>query len=137
MEAVCRELMAREGRVTVRRLQAELLARLGAKGRGQRVLALCRRLGAAAESVPADVGGVSAASVRGWAARVEAAERRAALAEAREQQHQDRWANDVYALKQQLEQLKQRVHVTTAVHQRYIDALVVINQLQAQLAARA
>jgi hypothetical protein len=133
MEAVCRELMAAEGRVTVRRLQAELKARLGAMGRGERVLALWRRLGAGAEA-SGEGAGVAPASVRAWAARVAAAEQRAALAEVRERVHQDRWAGQVYELKQHIEQLSRQARVPNAVHQRYLDAIVEIHALKQRVA---
>jgi MoxR-like ATPase len=134
MESVCRALMASEGRVTVRRLRAELKLRLGAVGRGERVLALWRRLGAAAEAPAEDVSGNSAASVRAWQARVSAAEQRAALAEEREQRHQDRWASEVYALRQRVEELTRQARTPNAVHQRYLDAMVEIHALKQRVA---
>lgn len=98
--------------VSGRALRAALRAQFGAAGRTDRVFAICRSL-----RTP-DVR--ASAEVLELRQRIEAAEQGRALAErardqalaraerseARELAHQDRWANEIYELRQRVEQLK-------------------------------
>jgi hypothetical protein len=98
IELLCREVLAREAAPSGRSLRRALRERFGAPGRTERVYAIWRRLcrGENVESAPTDP------ERQRWMARIAAAEERARLAEERETTHQDRWASDVYELREQL-----------------------------------
>ena len=98
IEILCREVLARESAPSGRMLRRALRERFGAAGRTDRVYAIWRRLslGENEQSPTTDV------ERQRWMARVAAAEERARLAEEREIKHQDRWASEVYELREQL-----------------------------------
>jgi hypothetical protein len=98
IRATCRELLAKHGRVSGRRVCAELRKRFAAVGKTERVFAIWREE-VSAVAVPADV---AMLKERLAAAEVAAAENRARAerAELREQAHQDRWAMEVDRLRQ-------------------------------------
>lgn len=98
IEFSCREVLAREAAASGRMLRRVLRERYGAAGRTDRVYAIWRRL-----SRGEDLRGpVTDLERNRWSARIAAAEERARLAEERETKHQDRWASEVYALREQL-----------------------------------
>ena len=98
IELLCREVLAREEVPSGRSLRRALRERYGAVGRTNRVYMIWRRLtlGTAGGSPVTDT------ERNRWTARIAAAEQRAQLAEEREIKHQDRWAGEVHALREQL-----------------------------------
>jgi hypothetical protein len=109
IRATCRELLSKQGRVSGRRVCAELRTRFGAVGKTERVFAIWREESAVkgrAEMAPAT--GVNVAveiaelERRLAAAEAAAAEnlKRAERAELRERAHQERWAAEVDRLRQ-------------------------------------
>jgi hypothetical protein len=126
IELVCREVLARESVSSVRMLRAALRARFGRVGRSERIASIWRRM-----SRP-DVGSewLGDDERMRLLARVGAAEERTRLAEEREQGHQDRWASEVYELREALRVAKAQRGDGSLVHQRYHDALVKIAQLE-------
>lgn len=104
IRTTCRELLARDAKVSGRALCAELKRRYGAVGKTQRVFAIWREEVTAATLPP---------EVQELTRRLEAAERaaaenlaRAERAEYREQAHQDKWALEIDRLRQELSLLK-------------------------------
>jgi hypothetical protein len=95
---VCREVLARERSPSGRILRRALRERYGAVGRTDRVYAVWRRLTRGETGEPA----VTDTERNLWTARIAAAEQRAQLAEEREMKHQDHWAGEVHALREQL-----------------------------------
>lgn len=107
------EALSRTGDpVSGRALRTALRAQFGAAGKTERVFALCRSLRRSRGDEPASVTelrrrleeaeqGRAAAEV----ARDQALQR-AERSEAREISHQDRWANEIYALRQAVQQLQ-------------------------------
>ncbi len=104
IRSTCRELLARNGRISGRGLCAELKRRFGAVGKTERVFAIWRQEVSAA-SLPVEVRELKR---RVAAAEAAAAQNlaRAELAEYREQAHQDKWALEVDRLRQELSALK-------------------------------
>ena len=98
IEMVCREVLAREVAPSGRILRRALRARYGVVGRTDRVYSVWRRLSFGEN----EQGPVRDAERNRWTARLAAAEERAHLAEEREIKHQDRWASEVYMLREQL-----------------------------------
>lgn len=98
IEMLCREVLARETAPSGRFLRRALRERFGAVGRTDRIYAIWRRLHAG-ENVPS---AVTDAERHRWMIRIAAAEERARLAEEREIKHQDRWASELYELREQL-----------------------------------
>jgi hypothetical protein len=98
IETLCLEVLAREEAPSGRLLRRALRERYGAVGRTDRVYAVWRHL-SRGENAP---GAVTDEERNRWAARIAAAEQRARLAEEREIKHQDRWASEVYELREQL-----------------------------------
>jgi hypothetical protein len=103
IRSTCRELVAKHGGVSGRRVRAELRQRFGAVGKTERVFALWREeFGAAARAslamAPANVA-VELAELRRRlvAAETAAADNlaRAERAEFREQAHQDKWELEI------------------------------------------
>jgi DNA repair exonuclease SbcCD ATPase subunit len=96
--------------VSGRALRTALRAQFGAAGKTERVFALCRSLRSPDE--PASVTELRQKlqeAERGMAAAQEARDQaleRVERAEAREMAHQDRWANEIYALRQTVQQLQ-------------------------------
>jgi hypothetical protein len=106
IRSTCRELIAKHGGVSGRRLREELRQRYGAVGKTERVFAIWREE-VVAPAVPADHAKVQA---RLAAAQAEAAEylARAQSAEFREQANQDKWAMEVYRLRMELKAARGR-----------------------------
>jgi hypothetical protein len=112
VRAVCRELLAKDARVTGRRLTRELRARFGAVGKAERVFRIWREETEARQERLRDkppAGPVLPVEVLELQRRLHAAEidaqatrERAERAELREQAHQDRWALEIDGLRQQL-----------------------------------
>jgi hypothetical protein len=104
IRSTCRELLARQGKVSGRALCAELRRRYGAVGKTQRVFAIWREEAHAA-ALPVEV---KELRIRLAAAERAAAENlaRAERAELREQAHQDKWAMEIDRLRQELNALK-------------------------------
>jgi hypothetical protein len=107
IRATCRELLAKEARISGRTLCAELRTRFGAVGKTERVFAIWREeVGAKMKSpVSADVAELKR---RLAAAEAAAAEnlKRAERAEYREQAHQEKWAMEVDRLRQEVKGLR-------------------------------
>lgn len=95
---LCGEVLARESAPSGRALRRALRERYGAVGRTDRVYAIWRRLTAGESALSA----VTDAERHRWMVRIAAAEERVRLAEEREIKHQDRWANELYELREQL-----------------------------------
>jgi hypothetical protein len=113
-------LEAQSGTVSGRQLREALRERFGTPGKTDRVFAIWRTLTekrrrAALEPSTAELLSRMEAAESMAAAAVlakEAAEARAELAERREIAHQDRWAQEIYELRQEVERLKrQRLRV--------------------------
>ena len=100
------------GTVSGRALRAALRTRFGAAGKTDRVFAICRSLQRSSISEPADISALRRELESAEQARVQAeaardqALARAVRSEERELAHQDRWANQIYELRQQVESLK-------------------------------
>lgn len=116
IESTWRTLEARFGRVSGRQLREALRARFGTPGRTDRVFGLWRilseqqRRAALQPSVAELLQRMEAAEALAREAlqAKAAAEARADLAESREIAHQDRWAHEIYELRQEVERLKQQ-----------------------------
>jgi len=98
IELLCREVLARETTPSGRLLRRALRERYGVVGRTTRIYAIWRRLTVGENSA----GAVTDAERHGWTVRLAAAEERVRLAEEREIKHQDRWAGELHALREQL-----------------------------------
>jgi len=98
IELLCREVLARETTPSGRLLRRALRERYGVVGRTARIYAIWRRLTVGENSA----GAVTDAERHGWTVRLAAAEERVRLAEEREIKHQDRWAGELHALREQL-----------------------------------
>jgi hypothetical protein len=98
IEMLCREVLAREAAPSGRTLRRALRERFGTVGRTDRVYGIWRRLSVGEPGSSK----VTDAERNRWIARIAAAEQRAQLAEEREMKHQDHWASEVHALREQL-----------------------------------
>ena len=98
IEILCREVLARESAPSGRSLRRALRERYGASGRTDRVFAIWRQMSRGV----GEGGSVTDEERQLWSARIAAAEERARLAEEREIKHQDRWASEIYELREQL-----------------------------------
>jgi hypothetical protein len=98
IEILCGEVLARELAPSGRFLRQALRDRYGAVGRTDRVYAIWRRLNAGDQAPDP----VTDPERHRWMVRIAAAEERARLAEERETKHQDRWASELHALREQL-----------------------------------
>jgi hypothetical protein len=98
IELLCREMLAQEALPSGRLLRRALRARYGAVGRTDRIYAIWRRLYGGDNPQ----GAVTDPERHRWTVRIAAAEERARLAEEREIKHQDRWASELYELREQL-----------------------------------
>jgi hypothetical protein len=116
IEATWRTLISQHGQVSGRQLREELRRRFGTPGRTERVFEIWRALSerqrrAALEPSVAELlqrmEAAEAATLEALRAKA-AAEARAELAESREIAHQDRWAHEIYELRQELERYKQQ-----------------------------
>ena len=96
--------------VSGRALRAALRAQFGAVGKTERVFALCRsRRGSDEPASACELHARLEEAEQGRAAAEVAREQalqRVERAEAREMAHQDRWANEIYALRQTVQQLQ-------------------------------
>jgi hypothetical protein len=96
--------------VSGRALRAALRAQFGAVGKTERVFALCRsRRGPDEPASASELNAKLAEAEEGRAAAEVAREQalqRVERSEAREMAHQDRWANEIYALRQTVQQLQ-------------------------------
>jgi hypothetical protein len=114
IRTTCRELMRGGGRVSGRRLCAELRARFGAIGKTERVFRIwreemsARARAALAAEVPALPADVLELQRRLAAAESSAAENleRAERAEYREEAHQEKWALEVDRLRMEVRRLR-------------------------------
>jgi len=110
VRSLCRELLAKTGKLSGRALCAELRARFGAVGKTERVFAIWRdEMAARAQAVamPADAADAAdAADLKGRLAAAEHAAaknlKRAELAEYRAQAHLEQWAMEVERLREEL-----------------------------------
>jgi hypothetical protein len=108
IRATCRELLAKHGSVSGRRLREELRRRFGAVGKTERVFQIWREEISAREkqrSALSPANGDSADLERRLAVAESAAAEnlaRAERAELREQAHQDKWAVEIDRLRQEL-----------------------------------
>src|ERR1700686_5365174 len=100
------------GTVSGRALRAALRAQFGAAGKTERVFSLCRSLREPRPDEPAAVAELRlrlAQAEEGRAAAEVARDQvleRAERSEAREMSHQDRWANEIHALRETVQQLQ-------------------------------
>jgi hypothetical protein len=116
IEATWRALEGQFGTVSGRQLREALRVRFGTPGRTDRVFAIWRSLSeqqrrAALEPSVAELlrrMELAEASAREALQAKAAAEARADLAESREMAHQDRWAHEIYELRQEVERLRQQ-----------------------------
>jgi len=129
IERVCREVLARDAMPSGRALRRALRERYGAAGRTERVFAVWRRL----SSTSPDAVPVTDEERQRWMARIAAAEERARLAEERETMHQDRWATEIYELREQL-RAKQHNAASGVSHEAYRRVHQELLQAQAELA---
>jgi hypothetical protein len=95
-------LLQSRGQVSGRSLRRALRARYGAVGRTARVFQIWREMTGGASRGEAELSDYSKEQLRAGEVRVRAAESRAQVAEEREQAHQDKWAVEIHALRQQL-----------------------------------
>jgi hypothetical protein len=116
IESTWRTLEAQSPGVSGRQLREALRVRFGTPGRTDRVFALWRALSeeqrrAVLEPSVAELlrrMEAAEALAREALQAKAAAEARADLAEGREIAHQDRWAHEIYELRQEVERLKQQ-----------------------------
>jgi hypothetical protein len=116
IEATWHALEAQFGSVSGRQLREALRIRFGTPGRTDRVFAIWRSLSerqrrAALEPSVAELlrrMEIAEASAKEALQAKAAAEVRADLAESREIAHQDRWAHEIYELRQEVERLRQQ-----------------------------
>jgi hypothetical protein len=119
--------------VSGRALRRALRARYGAVGRTARVFQIWREMtGGAARSV--DLSELARDQLKGAELRVRAAESRAALAEEREQAHQDKWAVEIHALRQQLVQHESSMPRSGVPHETYHRLYAAYLELRRRLA---
>jgi hypothetical protein len=128
IELLCREVLARETAPSGRLLRRALRERYGAAGRTERVFAIWRRLSRGSPDEPA----VTDEERQRWQVRLAAAEERARRAEERETAHQDRWATEIYALREQLRVRQGRV-VSGVSHETYRRVHQELLQVQSEL----
>jgi hypothetical protein len=112
ISTVCHELLCERPALSGRALREELKRRYGSAGKKDRVYALWRSIRASASIAPAvplageDELNQQLADARRQIELLETSlfdmEQRALRAEAREQLHQDRWANEIHELREAL-----------------------------------
>lgn len=128
IEMLCREVLAREASPSGRSLRRALRERYGAVGRTDRVYAIWRGLTGGENSS----GAVTDVERNRWLVRLAAAEERVRLAEEREIKHQDRWANELYELREQL-RMRQGSLATGVSHDVYRRVHQELLQVRAEL----
>ena len=113
--SVCRELLVRDPTVSGRALRSELKRRLGSAGRKDRVYGLWRALRAEYAAQSAKATEIVELEAQLFEARQQIAvlemslfdtEQRALRSEERERTHQDRWANEMYELRAEVQRLR-------------------------------
>jgi hypothetical protein len=110
----CRAVLAARPQISGRALRRELLARLGSAGKKDRVYAVWRALRLEMQEPAPDVSTLEAQlqEARQQVASLQAAlldaEQRAARSEERERLHQDRWAMEIYRLREELRAARAR-----------------------------
>jgi hypothetical protein len=98
--------------ISVRAVRAALRERFGAAGKSERVFALCRALRQPAVREPELIEHLRCALLQAEQSRTVAQQERdqaldrAQRSEARELAHQDRWANEIHLLRENVVQLK-------------------------------
>jgi hypothetical protein len=128
IEILCRDVLAREKTPSGRSLRRALRERYGAVGRTDRVYAIWRVLAAGEKALSP----VTDAERHRWMARIAAAEARVRLAEEREVKHQDRWANELYELREQL-RTRQGTLATGVSHDIYRRVHQELQQVRSEL----
>lgn len=112
-------LLQSRPQVSGRSLRRALRARYGAVGRTARVFQIWREMSGSAYRGAAGLTEYSNDQLRAAEARVRAAESRALLAEEREQAHQDKWAVEIHALREQLAQHEASMPRSGVPHETY------------------
>jgi Plasmid replication region DNA-binding N-term len=110
IHSACRELLAKQDRISGRALCVELRKRFGAVGKTERVFKIWREetIAKANATAPAAAASVVELQRRLAAAEAAAAENlaRAERAEYREQAHQEKWAVEVDRLRMEVKRLR-------------------------------
>jgi len=126
-------LLQTRTRVSGRALRRALRARYGAVGRTARVFQIWREMtGGTAQR--ADLSDYAAEQLKAAQVRVRAADSRAVLAEEREQAHQDKWAVEIHALRQQLAQHESSMPRSGVPHETYHRLYAAYLELRRRLA---
>jgi hypothetical protein len=112
-------LLQSRAQVSGRSLRRALRARYGAVGRTARVFQIWREMTGGSARGEAELSDYSKEQLRAGELRVRAAESRAVLAEEREQAHQDKWAVEIHALRQQLAQHEASMPRSGVPHETY------------------
>jgi hypothetical protein len=118
LQRACREMLTRDAAISGRALRAQLLQRFGSAGKKDRVYAVWRALRAEFEAPAGSPdmivlqGALQAAQQKivDLEAALINADHRAAIAEERERIHQDRWANEIHQLREQVRRLGAEVN---------------------------
>jgi hypothetical protein len=114
--AAARSLRESGQRLSGRALRALLRRQYGAAGKTDRLFALCRELQPPEEQPPviSELRGALQVAEQDRAVALEERDRaleRAERSEAREIAHQDRWANEIHVLREQVLRLQQELRV--------------------------
>ena len=144
--AVCRELFAADPSASGRALRAELKRRYGSSGKTDRVFAAWRMLrDEIAIKTPGDAALINdlKRQVVELVARLndadlarESAEQRALLSEAREIAHQNRWANEIHDLRNEVRRLTGEGRRQGPLESRVLELTREVATLKAQLSQR-
>jgi hypothetical protein len=105
--------------VSGRSLRRALRARFGAVGRTARVFQIWREMTGTTDRGALELSEYSKEQLRAGELRVRAAEARALLAEEREQAHQDKWAGEIHALREQLARHEASMPRSGVAHETY------------------
>jgi len=135
IRSTCRDLLARQGIVSGRRLREELRERFGAVGKTARVFAIWREEVALA-AVPPDLAELKARLTVAEAAAAENSAR-AARAEYREQRHQDHWAMEIDRLREQLRAQPKYAAEIRVLQDQVLRLSAELQAARSQLAARS
>lgn len=112
-------LLQARAQVSGRSLRRALRARYGAVGRTARVFQIWREMGGTADRAAPELSDYSKEQLHAGELRARAAESRAILAEERERAHQDKWAVEIHALRQQLAQHEASMPRSGVPHETY------------------
>ena len=141
--AVCREMFVADPTASGRALRAELKRRYGSSGKTDRVFAVWRSLRGAAQPTSATDAATETlrrqvadleARVRDANLARESAEQRALLSEAREIAHQNRWANEIHDLRNEVRRLTGQGRRQGPLESRVLELNREVATLKAQLA---